>query len=392
MRPLFCEVTSWWNWFYIKDKISSHFFYYPVQLMMQKGFNVEILTTLFPERGETKYEDHDNLKVYRFAKDNNFSFCKRLFNHMVKKSYSLIHLHTIDWFVDYVPWIVSRMKHTPMVFTSHRHDLLDSLMESESRISLARKKALKNLFMVRDSETCIFIAFTRTQAESYRRLGIKNIRIIPHGIDTTPFEMRAQCDNKIEEKYGLDSFNILCVGVIDPRKGQLFLIKSMPTILKEYPHTKLLLVGRTYNKCQKGYLRTARFYINKMGLEDKVKLLNDVPKSDLIQLYLSSSLFVLPTQAEMFGLVFLEAMAAGLPIISTNKPHLKEILGNGEAGILIEREQKSIENAILSLLGDSVLRRRLGNNGKKVVEQKYRLDKVIQQHWNLYQELLDQRI
>jgi glycosyltransferase involved in cell wall biosynthesis len=92
----------------------------------------------------------------------------------------------------------------------------------------------------------------------------------------------------------------------------------------------------------------------------------------------------------MFGLVFLEAMAAGLPIISINKPYIREIIRDGEAGILVEREQRSIENAILRLLGDSALRRRLGTNGRQIVEQKYRLDKVIQQYWNLYKFLLYQ--
>lgn len=388
MRRSFCEITGWWNWHYIRNQISPHFFYYPVQLMIEKGFDVEILTALYPERGEARHEIHENLQINRFAKENLFPFGTRLLSHMMKKDYSLIHLHTIDWLVDYVPWIVSRIKNIPMIFTSHRHDLLEPLLESESKMSLMRKKTLKNVFMVRDSRTCVFIAFTRSQAESYKKLGIKNIRIIPHGIDPAAFQIEP--DNKINEKYGLEEFNILCVGTIEPRKGQLLLIKIMPRILREFPHTKLLLLGRTYAEYQKEHLRTLRSHVNKMSLNDKVVFLNDVAKNELIQLYLSSSMFVLPTEAEMFGLIFLEAMASGLPIISTNKPHIRELLGNGEAGILVDRDQKAIEDAIIRLLEDSALRRRLGNNGKRVVEREYRLDKVIQQHWDLYRSLLKQ--
>ena len=389
MKPVFCEVTQWWNWYYLKNQISPHFYYYPVQLMIQKGFTAEVLTVLYPEREETQYENHDKLQIQRFVRDNNFSFVVKLFNHMMKRNYSLINLHSIDWYIDYVPWIVSRIKNTPMVFTSHSPGVMESALDWESKMSFKDKMLLKNVFMLRDSPTCIFIAFTQCQAEFYRKIGVKNIRLIPHGIDPKAFEVER--DNNIIDKYGLGEYNLLCVGTLESRKGQLFLIESMPRILKEFPNTKLLLTGRTYVQYQRDYLRTLKLHIAKLNLKDKVVFLDDVPKSDLIQLYLLSSLFILPTDAEMFGLVFLEAMAAGLPIISTNKPHVREVLGNGEAGILVEREQKSIENAILRLLGDSALRRRLGSNGKKVVEQRYRLDKVIQQHWDLYQSILNKR-
>lgn len=395
MSPLFCEITCWWNWNYIKNQISPHFFYYPVQLMIEKGFNAEILTVLHPERGETEYEYHDNLKIIRFAEYrswptlyNNFVFYTHLFSYMMKKNYSLIHLHTIDWLADYLPWIASRLKNTPMVFVSHDPYLMEYRPGVQIRVF---RRGLK----MRDSETSVFIAQTKTEAQFFRRLGIRNVRIVPHGIDPAVFEIER--DNMVEEKYGLEENNILCVGQIDPRKGQRFLIKSMPTILKEYHHTKLLLVGRAFRARGREYLRTLRSDISKLGLDGKVKFLDaypggDTSRSELIQLYLSSSVFALPTEAENSPLVFLEAMAAGLPIISTNKSYLKDILGNGEAGMLVEREQKSIENAILCLLGDEGLRRRFGNIGKKVVKQKYRLDKVIQQHWNLYRSLLDQCI
>jgi glycosyltransferase involved in cell wall biosynthesis len=364
--------------------------------MMEKGFNAEVLTVLNPERGEMQHEYHNKLQVHRFVRDSSrfsyYSFDVRLFSYMMKRNYSLVHLHSVDWYVDKVPWLVSKIKKTPMVFTSHSPGLMEALLNLES-MPFRRKMLLKNAEMLRDSSTCTFIAFTQCQAESYRKIGVKNIRLIPHGIDPKAF--RVKRDNTIIDKYGLDEYNLLCVGTMETRKGQLFLVKSMPRILKEFPNTKLFLVGRTYASDQAGYasrahyLRTLKSLVNEMRLKEKVIFLDDVPRSDLIQLYLLSSLFVFPTEAEMAPLVFLEAMAAGLPVISTNKPYLREILGNGEAGILVEREQQSIESAILRLLSDNALRTRLGSNGKKIVEQKHRLDKVIQQYWDLYESLLN---
>lgn len=387
MNPVFCEITQWWNWHYMRNQISPHFYHYPVQLMIDKGFDAEVLTVLHPERRETPFENYGKLQIRRFTRNNDFSFYLKFLNYMMRRNYSLIHLHDVDWFVDYLPWFVSRMRKTPMVFTSHSPALMESLVNLHTKMSLRSKMLLRNVFMLRDSPTCVFIAFTQCQAEFYKMIGIENISLIPHGIDPSVFQV--EHDNTIIRKYGLDEFNMLCVGTIEPRKGQLLLIKSLPAILAEFPNTKLFLLGRTYTQYQSQYLTKLKLQITRLNLEHKVVFLDDVPKNDLIQLYMLSSLFVFPTEAEMAPLVLLEAMAAGLPIVLTNKPYLKEIIGNGEAGILVEREQKSIESAILHLLGDNALMSRIGSNGKKIVEQKHRLDKVIQQYWDLYESLLN---
>lgn len=373
----------------MRNQVSSHFFCYPAELMIDKGFDVEILTMSRPNGENIRDEKHGNLVIHRFEKDNWAFFCLRLFSHMLRNDYSLIHLHSVQWFVDFFPWVVARIRKTPMIFTSHRHDLLEPLLESGSKLSLVRRVELRNMFMIPDSPTCVFVAFTESQANSYRKLGVRNVRVIPHGIDPAPFEV--QIDAGTREKYALGKFNILCVGTIEPRKGQLLLVKSMPNILRKHPDTKLILLGRTYAEYQRKYYQDLKTLVNDMNLSKDVMFLEDVPRRDLVQLYLASSVFVLPTEAEMFGLVFLEAMASGLPVVSTDKPHIREILGNGEAGILVERTQKSIEDAITNLLDDESLRNRLGSNGKRIVEEKYLLKNVIAQYWDLYSSLLNRK-
>jgi glycosyltransferase involved in cell wall biosynthesis len=354
--------------------------------MLEKGFNAEVLTAWHPEMNETQYENHGAFQIQRFNKRHNLSFGVKFFSHLMKRKYSLLHLHDIEWYVNYLPWMASKLKKTPLVFTSHSPVLMESLLSLQSTRSFKRKALLRNVFLLRDSTECVFIAFTQCQAEFYKTIGIKNIQLIPHGIDPQVFEIER--DRTIPDKYGLDYHNLLCVGTIEPRKGQILLVKSLPKILSEFPKTKLLLLGRTYTQDHREYLNSLKFHIAKLNLEHKVVFLDDVPKRDLVQLYLHSSLFVLPTEAEMAPLVFLEAMAAGLPVVSTKKPYLNEILGNCEAGVLVERERKSIEDAILNLLSDKALMRQLGDNGKRIVERKHRLDKITQQYWDLYKSLL----
>jgi glycosyltransferase involved in cell wall biosynthesis len=378
-------MTSWWNWYGIRNQISGPFFYYPVELMIQKGFNAEVLTCARanPLAGEKQLEEYENLRVYRFVQDNAFSLGIDVFSHIAKRRYSLIHMHDINWFSDYMCWIASRIKNVPMVVTSHAHNAFERFIESKSRAFMLRQRILEKWFIV-DSPTCVFVAFTRTQAEVYRMLGIRNIEIIPHGIDPKVFEVPR--DPAIPQKYDLGEFNILCVGAADFRKGQHFLVNGMPKILSEFPDTRLIIVARAY---QKEYLKMLKNQVKRLGLQAKVKFYDEVPKDELIQLYLASSIFCLPTRAEMFGLVFLEAMGAGLPIVTTNRPYIKEILGDGEAGILVQRHQQSVENAILKLLGDKSLRRKLGSGGRKLIRDKYCLDDVIQKHWQLYKNIME---
>lgn len=380
-KGTFCEVTSWWNMYYIQNQVSPHFFYYPAELMLKKGFDVEILTKLYPERNESDFEVNNDIKVRRFPKSS-AKFSVSLLKYMLKNDYSLIHLHTVGFLEDYVPWIVSRMKKTPIVFTSHDPSLpsFENRQDTKTRIF---KKALK----IRDSETSVFIAFTEYQANLYRSFGIKNIKIIPHGIDPTVFNIPK--NYRVAEKYGLEENNILCVGQIDPRKGQHLLVESMPEILKNHPKTKLLLVGRAFEEYQREYLEMLESRIIKMDLKKNVAFLDDVSKDELVQLYLLSDMFAFPTDAELSPLILLETMAARLPIVSTDRPYIREILQNGDAGILVKREQKEFENGIISLLSDKSLRKRLSKNGRKAVEEKYHLDKVINQHWELYRSLIE---
>lgn len=358
--------------------------------MIQKGFKTEVLTTLTSEKNQQRFEEYENLSIYRLSSNittpaRMISFGINVFSHVAEKRYSLIHMHNVNGFDDFVSWIVSRVKNTPMVFTSHNHDAFERFLTSEPNASAFRQKMSQKWF-VKDSPTCVFTAFTKTQAQIYQRLGINHVEIIPHGIDPKIFEV--QLDHTIEKKYDLDELNILCTGVIDPRKGQHFLVGSMPNIIREYPHTRLILVGRSFTQSQKEYLQTLRNQVRSLGLQEKVIFIDNTSRDELIQLYLSSSVFALPTRAEMFGLVFLEAMGAGLPIVSTNRPYIKEILGNGEAGIVVERQEKSIETAILTLLGNESIRKKMGDNGKKLVHDKYCLDNVIQKYWQLYQKIM----
>jgi len=299
---------------------------------------------------------------------------------MLKNEYSLVHLHTVGFLEDFIPWIASKIKEVPIVFTTHDPGL-QSLENRKDMRALIFKKSLKI-----KSSSMVFVAFTEWQANLYRKWGLKNVKVIPHAIDPAVFDI--QINYEVAEKYELEENNILCVGQIDPRKGQHILVESMPKILKDHPKTKLLLVGRVFNENQRIYLKNIESKIERMNLKKNIAFLKDVPKDDLIQLYLLSDVFAFPTDRELFPLVLLEAMAAGLPIISTDRPYIREILQDGKAGILVKRERREFEEGIIALLNDDNLRNRLSKEAKRAIIEKYHLDKIIKKHWELYESLI----
>ncbi|MFX0132461.1 MAG: glycosyltransferase family 4 protein [Candidatus Hodarchaeota archaeon] len=388
MIPKFCMITGWWNWYHVKNKVSPHFFDYPVSLMIKKGFYVEILTILQPERNELKCESYNDFKILRFSNINNKKdmvlYSMYLFNYILKNNYNIIHLHNLTWPIDVIPMVTNKLNRIPMVYTSHDPYFFDSLLRVGAYT--LNQKIKNKLLKIMNSKINIYIAFTNFQKKIYNKMGIKNVKVIPHGIDPTVFNVEP--NDEIKEKYRMGEFNILCVGNYEHRKGQHLIVRGMNKILSEYPKTKLILVGRAFSEIQRSYYNSLISYAKKHNLINNISFLSDIPKDDLIQLYISSNIFVLPTQTEMAPLVYLEAMAAGLPTVTTNRPYIKEILGNGSAGILTKRTQKSFEDAIINLISNTKLIKNLSNNGKIIITKNHILNNVVAQLWDLYQSLM----
>lgn len=376
----FGEIVEWWNKDLISNQISPHFFLYPAEMMIEKGFDVEVLTKFSPIGNEKLQEKNNSINVFRASRPT-FPFL--LLRHMLKKDYFLIHMHSLSPMEQIMVWILSRIRRIPVVYTSHWIVFPERFGSQTSKYLSA---AIYNVLLrIGDWRLGAFTAFTEFQAEIYRRYGIRNVHVIPHGFDLQVFE--APKNPHAEAKFEAMAHNILCVGVISPRKGQLLLVRGMSKIIKEYPSTRLFLVGRAFGKSQIEYEKKLKLEIQKRKLEKNVSILENVGKEDLVQLYLMSDLFALPTEFEAFALVFLEAMAAGLPIVSTDFPPMNRILRNWQTALLVKREEEMVTEAILTLLGDSGLRRRLGWNAKQEVKQKYGLDKVKKEYWNLYGKL-----
>jgi glycosyltransferase involved in cell wall biosynthesis len=206
--------------------------------------------------------------------------------------------------------------------------------------------------------------------------------IIPLGIDPTRFEGDGiGARQGIRAKYG-DRL-ILAVGRLVPYKGFEYLIRSMVNV-----NGTLLLVGE-------GPLRESLLNcIRKYGVQDKVVLLGHV--DDIAQYYKAASIFVIPsiTRAEAFGVVQMEAMASGIPVINTDIPSgVPEVSVHGKTGLTVPpKDPETLANAITLLLDNPALRLQFGEAARERVRDKFSVGKMVAQTMNVYHSVMSSSI
>ena len=205
--------------------------------------------------------------------------------------------------------------------------------------------------------------------------------VIHNGIDLSlikPFEKNWA---KKELGFKETDFVILFVGKLIPNKDPLTLIKSIKYASDKREDFRAVIVGT-------GKLNEKiRDETKRLELEDSVKFFGFIKKEDLWKCYSAADLFILPSVNEPFGIVLLEAMAFGLPIIASDSGACPEVIGN--AGVLFKQgDYKDLGEKILKVRTDLKLRRQLAELGLKRVNQVFSIKEHIRKHVNLYKSIL----
>lgn len=225
------------------------------------------------------------------------------------------------------------------------------------------------------------IAVSTVARDSVSRYFPGEYRIIPNGIDTERFTPNLA---PIEELAKF-SPKILFVGRFEPRKGLKYLLQAFPMVLKEIPTAKLVVVGQ-------GFLeRYYRRYVEE-HIKEHVFFVGHVPANELPRYYASCDLFCSPaTGAESFGIVLLEAMATGTPIVCSDIPGYRTIMEEGNEGLFFRAcDPSSLAERIIFTLKDRKLMSDTGERGRKKALA-YDWEKVTKRVLDYYCEVLDKK-
>lgn len=199
------------------------------------------------------------------------------------------------------------------------------------------------------------------------------------GLDTSRFYNKKYIDwRKMLELN--DEKILLYVGTLEKRRNPLFLIEILNNLSDDY---HLIIVG---NGILKEEIKTNIKY---RKLEKRCHLLGKLSQEELPSLYKTADIFLLPSDYEIFGMVILESMYFGTPVISTHTAGAESIITSGKDGIILEKKDVSIWcNNIIRMMDDTDLLESMGNEAKKTIENYLTWDQTVHEFMNLYEKAL----
>lgn len=202
------------------------------------------------------------------------------------------------------------------------------------------------------------------------------IEVIPMGVDTEKFNPDKK-DLSIKKKYNIKNEFLLFVGRLSEKKGIEYLIKAIPIVLKKFPDTKLLIVGE--GELEK---RLKNIAFNELRLKDKVAFAGGLSNTELPRYYATADVFIGPSiiaengDREGFPVSFMETMACGTPLITSDIEIFKPLIQYKNALKAIEKSPADIASCIIKLLSDNELKNEIIKNNFALIESQYSL-KVV---------------
>ncbi|MCJ7761915.1 glycosyltransferase family 4 protein, partial [Candidatus Bathyarchaeota archaeon] len=212
------------------------------------------------------------------------------------------------------------------------------------------------------------------------------IRVVHNGVDINKFKPTAD-KLKVKEELGFkaDDLAILSVGRLYARKGLFTLIESMPQVIKRFSNAKFIISG----KGQSNEMKKLVAHAEKLGVKDNLIFTGYYPDKKLPKLYKAADVFAFSTFYEHHPFAILEALATGLPVVTTNVGGIPETIENGKNGFLVEPfSKKQLADRILYLLEHPAEAAEMGFLARKTIEERFDWRIVVKKVLKVYDEAL----
>ena len=385
-------TTTFPRW---KDDTTPAFVYELSKRLGEKGFEIVVLAP--HHNGAKEFEFMDRMKVYRFPyfypkkyqelcyeggilpnlKRSNLAklqfpllFLSELFyaiKIIKKEKIDIIHSH---WIIPsgLVGSILKRTYRKPHITTAHAGDVFT--IRNSKILSKIGSFVFKNSDKITANSNYTKNAITSIEDK------IKDIvEIIPMGVDTSLFHPKHATGlrDDFEAEY-----LILSVGRLVEKKGVKYLIMAMKDVIKEFPNAKLIICGAGPEE------ENLENLTKKLNLKENVIFVGYIKNSDLPKYYTSSDIFILPSikvkggDTEGLGVVLLEAMACGTPVIGSNTGGITDIIKHGESGFLVKpKDPEDIAEKIIVLLSNKELQQKFSEEGLKIVRERFSWNVIV---------------
>jgi glycosyltransferase involved in cell wall biosynthesis len=319
------------------------------------------------------------------------------FFRMVGGKWDIIHMHHFGYLAPISSYaaVAEKIKRTPSVFnvTGIFHDpyLVGDVDDPfagkinfnvQKNFPLLRPWKIKNWFVHAPLFTADrILGMTNWEKKNIEKLGIEKgkIDVAPIGIELKKYR---KTKRDFFKERNLRGEILLFVGQPTKRKGWEYLIRAMPMVLKRFPEAKAVFIGYRNND-------EMNFLIRSLHIENSVVMMGYLSDNDKISAFQSADAFVFPTLYEGFGMVYLESMAAGLPIVTTDVAGVSEIVEHGSNGLLTKpKDSAGLAKAIIKILEDRKLRAAVKRNNLAKVK-KYDWSTVADRYLEIYEKAVN---
>ncbi|NLC06382.1 MAG: glycosyltransferase family 4 protein [Syntrophomonadaceae bacterium] len=269
----------------------------------------------------------------------------------------LIHVHT-PFILGQVGAIQARRLNLPLVFTYH------TLYEQYVHYVPINQNLTREVVVRYSRHFCnhcdLVIAPTGKVKDLLINYGVrKPIRVIPTGIDLNRFSQGNPQWLRQQYKIDLEDKILLFVGRLTKEKNVDFLIRSYAQIQSQFPQTVLVIVA---NGPEEDNLKSLTEHL---ALKDKVIFTGKLTGEELVNAYHGADMFVFPSVTETQGLVIVEAMAAGLPVVAIDANGVADMVSSGAEGILTQYTLEAFTHGVCELLGDEPKRKSMAKTAQQ---------------------------
>lgn len=330
-----------------------------------RGHSVDVLTRLGGENGSIEtmryYRVHHYSSFQRFSSIKPIIETIRLYQ---KNRYDVLFLghFTTTHAMGFV--VLNRLAGIPYVILSHGNDLSYS-------VSTRVDKVVAHWLL---GNADLMLGNSRFTVKLIREAGYHGpLEVLHPGVDTTKFHPGVDTD-VVRNKYGLDGHQvILTVARLVSKKNVDGVLRTLPRVIEHVPNLLYLIAGDGEER------ERLESLCDELRLRPYVRFLGHIENSQLPVLYCASDLFIMPSyevigtgDIETFGISFVEANACSKPVIAGRSGGMMDAVIDAKTGLLVDPYNVSeIAGAIIRLLTDQGLARRLGENGRRRVENEF---------------------
>lgn len=350
-------------------------YYYLSKEQARLGYDVHVITK--GKGGEGVEVGGDGVTVHRVPDPFSLNAYRAVKSLKINRGRAIIHSHaTCGVFLAATKRVIGLPLVSQVHGCSHSAHMPitlrfgDSVLGNPARENLYRYIRERSLWSTADRILAVSESVKTDLGTSY---GIPRNRVdvVFNGVDTSIFKPHPGLPSPPQLRQFQGKRIVLYVGHFGLRKGIVFLIQAMKSIVKEVPDAVLVCVGGVPKWLgTQDYWHFLERCIAENGLEGKVLLLDKVPNAELPAFYSAAEVFVLPSYYEAFAKVLVEAMACGKPVVVTKGGGPAETIKDGENGLVVDfGSAEQIKEAVVKILEESNLKRKLAKNAVDTVEK-----------------------